>query len=198
MGILASLFVNYASETTPQILKQRPYLVWIIIIVLVFITTGLSYWQSNHQSRPRKPQRNNILNDPERTRIINNQHDVFISYSSDDVNWVQQTLKPFLIERGFSVKTDKEFRGGGLSVEQMANGVSHSRHVLAIMTPSFMNSEWTKLETAMTLLDDPAGKFRKLIPILLDDCTIPNYIKVRHYRDMRDDNGWDELVEDLM
>ncbi len=126
------------------------------------------------------------------------QADIFISYSSSDRDWVLNELKDRLVNHGFSVVTDTDFRGGSLAIGEMAKAVENTKHTIAVLTPDFVTSKWTKLETAMAQTLDPDASNRKLIPVLKQDCDIPLHIQVLHYRDMRNNNGWDELVDDLL
>ena len=64
---------------------------------------------------------------------------------------------------------DTDFLGGGLSISQMEDAIVNSKRVVAVLTPNFVQSDWTKLETAMARTLDPGARRRKLVPILLED-----------------------------
>ena len=124
--------------------------------------------------------------------------DVFISYSSKDSNWVHDVLKPRLLARGFTVLTDQDFKGGSLSIDEMAKAIEFSRRTLAVMTQSFVESKWTQLETSMAQTLDPDASERKLVPVLIEDCKIPLRLRILHYRDLRNGGQWDQLIQDLI
>jgi hypothetical protein len=127
--------------------------------------------------------------------------DVFISYSHSDAAWVRGTLLPQLEAHGFSVMIDsRDFRTGSFSVEEMQRGVLESRHLVLVLTPSYVASEWTKFENAMAQTLDPGAIQRKVIPILRIDCGIPLRVAALHYRDLRADDAdqWELLFRDLL
>jgi hypothetical protein len=132
---------------------------------------------------------------------MRNMVDVFISYSHKDSVWVRETLLSKLEAHGFSVMIDyRDFRTGSLSVEEMQRGVLESRHLVLVLTPAYVASEWGKFENAMAQTLDPAAAQRKLIPILRADCDIPLRVGTLHYRDLRTDSAqqWDLLFRDLL
>ncbi len=197
IGVVNSLLINYASETMPQVIKDHPYYVWLgigISIFLIFIFTLLQTNETNFSS----PKKTDKAKDKNVVTLNGGKFDVFISYSSKDRDWVLNVLKKRLLKHGFSVITDTDFQAGSLSISEMAKAVENSKHTIAVLTPEFIGSKWTKLETAMAQTLDPDANLRKLIPVLRQDCDIPLHIQVLHYRDMRNDNGWDELIEDLL
>ena len=127
--------------------------------------------------------------------------DVFISYSHKDRDWVSTSLQRKLEEHGFSVMIDsRDFRAGSFSIEEMQRGVLESRHVLLVLTPAYLLSEWSKFENAMAQTLDPGAAQRKLIPVLREACDIPLRLSALHYRDLRgdDEEQWNLLFRDLM
>ena len=127
-------------------------------------------------------------------------YDAFISYSHYDAEWVQNILVPKLESHGFTVLIDTKFIAGRFGVFQIEDGIQYCKHVIAVFTPEYFRGEWTTLENVMTQTLDPAARQRKLIPILLKETTIPNRLRIIHYRDFRkiDENKWSQLVQDLM
>ena len=198
IGAVFNILVNYASNSVPDLFKNHPYLIWLGILVCIIITLALTYIQEFSSSKMnfgKIQTKTAAINTP---RFIPNLYDIFISYSSNDSEWVHNTLKEALSNHGFKVLTDKEFKGGSMSIEEMARAIENTRHTVAVMTPSFFNSDWTKLETAMVQTLDPGAAERKLVPILKEQCNIPLRLKVLHHRDLRTDQEWDQLIEDLM
>lgn len=126
--------------------------------------------------------------------------DVFISYSHKDRDWVSTTLLAELEGHGFSVMIDfRDFQTGSFGVDEMQRGVIQSRHLLLVLTPAYVESEWTKFENAMAQTLDPGAVQRRLIPVLRETCVIPLRLSAIHYRDLRTDDAaeWDRLFRDL-
>lgn len=198
LGIVTSILTNYASATVPQVIKDHPYYVWYGIGATILMTLLFTYAQSRGYVFNSIYKKKNITIVKDKVEMKPYKTDVFISYSSSDRDWVISVLKDKLSKHGFSVITDTDFKGGSLAIVEMAKAIENTRHTIAVLTPDFIKSKWVKLETAMAQTLDPDASNRKLIPVLKQDCDIPLHIQVLHYRDMRNDKGWDELIEDLL
>ncbi|MBI5652988.1 MAG: toll/interleukin-1 receptor domain-containing protein [Chloroflexi bacterium] len=199
LGVLTNLLTNFASQSTPQILKDYPYLIWVCIGITIFFSVLLSVLQtSNAESKyPLKSSQISMNRLQSASTLHSNVH-VFISYSNKDTEWVEKILIPYLDSHGIKAFTDRKFKGGSLSIEQMASSIENSKYTIAVMTKNFMTSEWTRIETAMAQTLNPDASERKLVPILLEDCDIPLRLRVLHYRDLRNNEEWDQLIEDLI
>lgn len=116
-------------------------------------------------------------------------YDVFISYSREaDGDWVRNELIPQLEEVQLRVCIDEQdFDLGAPLVDLIEEGVLKSRYLLAIITPSWLEREWTTHERHLVSVLDPSGRQRKLIPLLLKDATLPVSIKALNYLDCRGD-----------
>jgi hypothetical protein len=110
-------------------------------------------------------------------------YDVFISYSHKDQFWVQEELCPILESVGLRACIDiRDFEIGVPSVINMERAVKDSRHTLIILTPSWVESQWTEFESLLTTTLDPAGR-QKLIPLMLIPCQLPTRIAMLTYAD---------------
>jgi hypothetical protein len=114
-------------------------------------------------------------------------HDIFISYSRANKDWVRKDLLPRLKEAKLSVFIDEEdIEFGANLMDSIGQAVEKSRHTLAVLTPFWLNGEWTTHERNLVLLADPSGKSRRLIPLLLEECELPKNIAHLNYVDFRD------------
>lgn len=131
--------------------------------------------------------------------MTESKYDVFVSYSHKNKQWVAKTLVPWLRAHYFRVITDQDFTSGSFSADQMGQAVLESRHVIAVFSSDYFESEWATLENIMAQQLDPAARKRKLLPILLEDCNIPLRLRVLVYRDLRADEPaqWQRLLRDL-
>jgi hypothetical protein len=106
-------------------------------------------------------------------------YDVFISYSHHDEAWVTGTLLPRLEEAGLHVCIDlRDFIAGKPALVNMQDAVKHSRHTLLVLTPAWVESEWTFYESLLTRTKDPAGLQRRTVPLRLQSCEIPEFISM--------------------
>lgn len=128
-------------------------------------------------------------------------YDVFISYSNKDADWVRGTLLPALEGAGLRAYIDyRDFEIGTPSLVNMERGVEGSRHTLVVLTPHWLSSEWTEFESLLVGTADPAGRRRKLIPLMLERCTLPPRIAMLTYVDFTQgdlDLAWQRLLRGL-
>jgi hypothetical protein len=107
---------------------------------------------------------------------------VFISYSHVDKTWAQRELLPRLEEAGLRVLIDyRDFAIGEFSLDSMESAVDNSRHTLVVLTPAWIASEWSAVESLLAEVSDSTGHHRKLLPLLLERCAIPRRLKLRNY-----------------
>ena len=112
------------------------------------------------------------------------QYDVFISYSHADGEWVRGDLLPQLEGAGLKVVIDyRDFEIGVPSLINMERAVENSRHTLIVLTPAWVESEWTEFESLLVSTTDPAGRRRKLLPVMLKPCKLPPRIALLTYAD---------------
>ena len=120
---------------------------------------------------------------------------LFISHSSIDKEFAN-SLYVSLAEEGHDPWLDEwNIRGGQSIPEEIAKGLSNADYILVILSPNAVNSEWVKKEWQSMYWDEISEKQVKVIPILLEDCEIPYFLKVKKYIDFRYDYhyGFSEL-----
>jgi tetratricopeptide (TPR) repeat protein len=99
--------------------------------------------------------------------------DVFLSHNRAQKDWTRE-LAIRLREADFNVWFDEwVLRGGEVGSIGMERGLEESRHVVLVLSPEFIASEWTDYETQIALVLSPANRDRKLIPILHTKCQLP-------------------------
>ncbi len=112
------------------------------------------------------------------------EYDVFISHSSADRVWVQDELLPHLEEAGLRVFIDyRDFEIGVPNLVNMDRALNNSRFTLIVLTPDWLESEWTEFESLLVGTDDPAARQRKLMPLLLKPCKMPSRIAMLTHAD---------------
>jgi len=118
------------------------------------------------------------------TEQAGHKYDVFISYSHADRAWVRDELLPRLEGAGLRVCIDdRDFEIGVPSLINMERAVDDSRHTLVVLTPAWIESQWTEFESLLAGTADPAGRRRKLIPLMLKSCKLPPRISMLTYAD---------------
>jgi hypothetical protein len=110
-------------------------------------------------------------------------YDVFISHCEPDDAWVQTELRPRL---GAAKLRVIDFHNLPIGVPRLIGrelAVEHSRHIVVVLTPSWLASEWTEFESLLVSSEDPAGRRRRLLPLMLEKCLLPPRIRLLTYAD---------------
>ncbi|HEY6284426.1 MAG TPA: TIR domain-containing protein [Ktedonobacteraceae bacterium] len=126
-------------------------------------------------------------------------YDAFISYSHMDSDWVNNVLLARLEQAGLRVCIDdRDFEIGVPSLDNMENAVDRSRKTLLILTPNWVTSEWTKFEYLMILAQDPTNLARRLLPLMVQHCTLPKHLNIFTYLDLTEPTKFDFQMQRLL
>jgi hypothetical protein len=119
------------------------------------------------------------------TSQVEYKYDIFISYSHTDRKWVQDQLLPMLEQAGLTICLDyRDFEIGAPSLVNMERAVEESQHTLLVLTPAWIESQWTDFESLLAATRDPTGRQRKLLPLMLRPCKLPTRIAMLTYADL--------------
>lgn len=126
-------------------------------------------------------------------------YDTFISYSSKDGDWVRGMLLPRLEREDLRVCIDyRDFEIGAPSLVNMENAVDHSRKTLLILTPNWIAGEWTEFEALLVQTKDPAGRGRRILPLMVQSCQLPDRLQVFTYLDLTNPAEFDFQMQRLV
>jgi hypothetical protein len=126
-------------------------------------------------------------------------YDAFISYSHKDSDWVKSKLQPRLEQAGLRICIDyRDFEIGAPSLDNMENAVDLSRKTLLILTPNWIESEWTGFESLMLQTQDPTNLNHRLIPLMVKRCTLPKRLKIFTYLDLTKVSEFDSQMQQLL
>ena len=129
-------------------------------------------------------------------------YDVFISYNSDDKEWVRGVLLKEIEKNGLRAFIDfRDFKPGAPSIKEMERGVMKSRKTIIVLTSTYIESGWCEIENIMLQTLDPANHELRLIPLLKTQCAIPLRISAFTHIDFTDgsdlDLAWYKLLTSL-
>ncbi|MCS7011536.1 MAG: toll/interleukin-1 receptor domain-containing protein, partial [Anaerolineales bacterium] len=126
-------------------------------------------------------------------------YDVFISYSHRDADWVTKTLVPRLEQGGLRVCTDRDFVPGKPAVLNIEESIRNSRKIILVLSPNWVESQWTHFEAQLAQQDDPAGIRARTIPVLWKPCNIPENLRpltwIDFTRKSNLDHAWRTLLK---
>jgi tetratricopeptide (TPR) repeat protein len=128
--------------------------------------------------------------------------DVFLSYSSQDKEWVRGELLTRIEQAGLKAFIDfRDFTRGAPSIKEMERGVSKCRKTLPVLTPNYVASAWGEIENIMVQTLDPANRDLRLIPLLKAPCDKPLRIGALTHIDFTDgadhELAWRQLLTAL-
>jgi len=130
------------------------------------------------------------------------QYDVFLAHSSKDKDFVRLLDRRL---RAVGIRTffdETEIPWGGNIPTTVEQAVDNSRHLILVLSPEAVESEWVDLERCINIFRSPAGKERPILPLLRRDCKeIPPAIRFLRYLPVRSDrefeDAWPKMVEHL-
>lgn len=120
---------------------------------------------------------------------------VFLSHSSRDKNFVGR-LATDLKTAGVKVWYDDWAIDYGESiVEKVYNGLAESDFLIVVLSKESIKSRWVREELNVMTMKRLQGKDIRVIPLLLDDCEVPEQLSHLKYIDFR--ISYDNALLDL-
>jgi hypothetical protein len=114
--------------------------------------------------------------------------DVFLSHNSRDKSRVRR-LAERLREASLRVWFDEWVIEPGDDIYiAIEHGLEFARTLILCMSQAAFGSDWTTLERSTVIFRDPQNTHRRFIPLLLEDCRIPDVIRRYSYVDWRDES----------
>src|SRR5262245_27753232 len=90
------------------------------------------------------------------TEQAHTQYNVLISYSPAERDWVHEELLPDLEAAGLKVLIDsRDFEIGVPKVVNLERAVEQSEYTLVVVSPGWLDSEWSEFEGLLTSTVDP-------------------------------------------
>lgn len=130
-------------------------------------------------------------------------YDIFISYNKADVEFAERLVKRIELEphkgrhlRCFFASWD--VAPGENILLKIEDALTNSRLIALIMSPDWGKSDWTTLERAIPVYQDPAGLKGRIIPILRRNCEIPPSIRILNWLDFRTDRNFEREIRKLL
>ena len=109
---------------------------------------------------------------------------VFLSHNWKDKD-VARKLAKDLGERGIGTWLDEaEIRLGDSLVEKIRHGIDTVEYLVVLLSEASVNSEWVKKEVDIAMNQEIEGKKVKVLPVLLDNCDLPGFLKGKLYADL--------------
>jgi hypothetical protein len=115
---------------------------------------------------------------------------IFISYSRKDMDFARK-LAGDLEKAGYDVWWDlTDLRGGDDWVKTIPAAIASSQHVIVVLTPDSIESEWVRKEYTQAL-----SLRKKIIPILLRPTSVPFALNTINFINFSNDEYEDRFKE---
>jgi len=112
---------------------------------------------------------------------------VFISYSHENNDFVQK-LATNLVRHNTHVWVDTwELNVGDSIVQRVQDAIKSASALLVVLSKASVASEWCKREFSAGLVRELEEKQVIVLPLLLEDCDIPIFLRDKLYADFRSD-----------
>ena len=128
-------------------------------------------------------------------------YDVFVSYRQrePDLSWVCKKLVPRLEAEGLCPFVDyKHFKLGAPLVLEMARGVESCRYTLAVLSPKYLESNFTELENVLAEHLGLENSERRLIAVMIEACKPRLGMRARLWLSMLNDAEFDANIATLV
>tara|TARA_R110000772_G_scaffold173130_2_gene285090 strand:- start:5500 stop:6300 length:801 start_codon:yes stop_codon:yes gene_type:complete len=123
---------------------------------------------------------------------------IFLCHGSADKPVVRQIAKD-LIRRGATVWLDEaEILVGDSLIEKIQAGIANSDFLGVVLSPRSVESIWVKKEVEAALTQEIDANRVKVLPILIEDCEIPLFLKPKKYADFRTRESQPGAIEQLV
>lgn len=112
---------------------------------------------------------------------------VFISYSHADA-FIVNKLAAHLVKHNANVWVDTwELNVGDSILNKVQEAIQESSALLVILSKASVESEWCKKELSAGLMRELDEKRVIVLPVLVEDCEIPIFLREKMYADLRAD-----------
>jgi len=122
---------------------------------------------------------------------------VFISYSHQNKEFADK-LAANLVKQKAHVWVDTwELNVGDSIIDKVQSAIQESSALIVIISKASMESEWCKKELSSGFLRELEEKRVVVLPLLLEDCEMPIFLRGKMYADFRTnfDDGFSKTLE---
>jgi hypothetical protein len=121
---------------------------------------------------------------------------VFISYTHRDKEFVED-LAIQLVRNRVHVWIDRwELKVGDSLIQRVQGAIEGADALIVVLSKSAMKSEWCKKELSSGLIRELEERRVVVLPVIIDDCKPPLFIREKFYADFRKDK--DKALGDVL
>jgi hypothetical protein len=121
---------------------------------------------------------------------------IFLSHTSVDNRFCER-LAGDLQRFGLSVWYDQwEIKVGESLIERVSAGIDSHQYLGVVLSPASVNSAWVQKELHAAMSRELSERRVVVLPILLEDCTLPTFLRDKRWADFR--TSYDQGLRDLL
>ena len=123
---------------------------------------------------------------------------VFLSHNSKDKPFVRK-LAARLGDEGIVVWLDEAVLNIGDSlIDKISEAIQDMDFVAAVISQNSIASSWVQKELSLAMSKEIDGRGVVVLPIVIDDCELPESLRDKLYADFRDPASFDRSLEKLL
>jgi hypothetical protein len=123
---------------------------------------------------------------------------IFLSHSSKDKIFVRRLAKR-LSKDGVHVWLDEaDLKIGDSLIDRISEAIEQADYVGAVISYNSLTSSWVQKELSIAATKEIGAKKVVVVPILLDQCELPNFLKDKLYADFTDRKQFNKVYAKLL
>lgn len=111
----------------------------------------------------------------------------FISYSHQDKDFVDRLAAELALQRRHVWVDRWELKIGSSLIQKVQDALGNASGIIVVLSRASVASEWCRKELSSGLLRELEEKRVVVLPILIEDCEIPLFLREKFYADFRVD-----------
>jgi len=112
---------------------------------------------------------------------------VFVSHSSIDKPFVRRLVADLTSHNKYVWFDEQELKPGDSIVNGISEGLTNTDYFVVVLSNVSVQSQWVKAELNAALMNQFSDQGTVVLPVLVEDCTIPPLLRDRVYADFRGD-----------
>ena len=112
---------------------------------------------------------------------------IFISYSRNDRDFVDKLAANLVANKAWVWVDRWELKVGDSLISKIQEAIQEASALLVVLSKASVASEWCKKELTAGLVRELEEKRVIVLPVLLEDCQIPLFLRDKLYADFRED-----------
>ncbi len=122
---------------------------------------------------------------------------VFLSHTWKDKKIARKIAKE-LTDLGIGVWLDEaEIKIGDSLVQKIREGIDTVEYLIVLLSSASVASEWVKKEVDIAMNQEIEGKQVKVLPILLENCDLPGFLKGKFYADLTKKSNFEKVIRQI-